>query len=324
MQGTVAGDRRATPPDRRGDVGRRPGRLERASGGSRGLLGVPLAIDGDVFGVACIGSVRVSDFSASERTLFTAVANRAASAVDRVRSRRRVEQAFLEAERVARREAEVAERRQRFLAEVSSVLASSLDIDATVGTVVRMAVPEFADWCALDFVGDDGLVSRRAVAHAEAATDVDWERFAQQASAHFDVARVVETKSSLFGSRSPSSAPPGQEESAALGPEPELVSWIVAPLRRPKRALGALLFASTRRERAYSEANLAFAEEVAVRIAMAVENADLYRRAQAAIRIREDFVSIASHELKTPLTPLETSACTRASNGACPKIGRRF
>ena len=60
--------------------------------GVRGLLGVPLVSDREVFGVAYIGSVRVSDFAPSERRLFAAVAERAASAVDRVRSRRRVEE----------------------------------------------------------------------------------------------------------------------------------------------------------------------------------------------------------------------------------------
>ncbi len=275
------------------------------SRGIRGLFGVPLIVEGDLFGVAYIGSARESDFSASERRLFTAVAERAASAVDRVRSRRRVEQ-LLEAEKVARREAEEAERRQRFLAEVSRVLVSSLDVDATVETVVRMAVPDFADWCAVDLVDEAGEITRRAVAYADQSNDFLWARFAECSGDFFDVPRIVQTRASTHASRDATgSSAILPSEADAVARELDLRSWMGAPLLRPKGALGALLLGSTRKGRSYSEANLAFSEEVAVRIAMAVENAELYRRAQAAIRIREDFVSIASHELKTPLTPLK-------------------
>ena len=273
--------------------------------GLRGLLGVPLLIDGDVFGVAHIGSVHVSDFSPSERRLFAAVAERAASAVERVRSRRRVEE-LLAAERVARQQAEEAERRQRFLAEVSVVLASSLDIAGTVARVTRMIVPDYADWCAVDLVGEDGALSRCASAQfpLEAADDALWDRFGECASAFFDVPQVVETMRGAVASpplapRSLASAP------EALAAQVGLRAWMIAPLRRPSRAIGAVSFASIRAARAYAEKDLIFAEEVAARLAMAVENAELYRRAQAAIQIREDFVSIASHELKTPLTPLK-------------------
>ncbi len=266
--------------------------------GLRGLFGVPLLIEGDVFGVATIGSVRVNDFASSERALFAAVAERAASAVDRVRSRRRVED-LLALERVARREAEETTRRQRFLAEASAVLASSFEVEATVRTVVAMAVPDFADWCAVDLVTEDGTLARRAAAHADGPDAEAWERFATCAGAFLDVPRVVDTKCSTLVSCAPTAAPGGGE--LAVG----LRSWMSAPLRRPRRVIGALSFASARPDRSYSGADLAFAEEVAVRIAMAVENAELYERAQAAIRIREDFVSIASHELKTPLTPLK-------------------
>jgi signal transduction histidine kinase/CheY-like chemotaxis protein len=271
--------------------------------GLRGLLGVPLVVDGDVFGVAYIGSRQVSDFSISERKLFAAMAARAAVAVDRVRSRRRVEE-LLEAERVARYQAEEAERRQRFLADTSVVLASSLDLAGTVGEVVRTIVPTYADFCAIDLVDEEGRLTRTAWAHSESSKDALWDRFAERSEAFFGVTRVAETKTATLVSHALEGAPAGVR-GEALAVELGLRSWLSVPLRRPTRALGALSLGSVMEDRIYAEKDLAFAEEVAVRIAMAVENAELYRKAQAAIQIREDFVSIASHELKTPLTPLK-------------------
>ena len=270
------------------------------SRGIKGLLGVPLVSDGDVLGVAIIGSVGVTDFSASERRLFAAVAEKAAGAVDRVRSRRRVEQ-LLEAEKAARREAEAAAHRQTILAEVSRVLSSSLDIEATLESVVRMAVPSFADWCAVDLVDEGGTASRH-VAHGAPPNEELWSRFSERAAAFFDVQGVVERKEALHvPSMNGAARPELREIATALG----VVSWMCVPLRRREKVIGTLALASTCAERSYSRADVAFAEEVALRVAMAVENAELYKRAQTAIRIREDFVSIASHELKTPLTPLK-------------------
>jgi signal transduction histidine kinase/DNA-binding response OmpR family regulator len=264
--------------------------------GLRGLLGVPLIVDGDVFGVAQIGSLAMSDFSAVERRLFAAVAERAASAVDRVRSRRRVEQ-LLEAEKAARREAEEAVRRQTFLAEVSGVLSTSLDIEQTLDAVVRMTLTVFADWCAVDLIDADGATSLRAVAHGDPVDEAFWSHFSERAGEIFGVRGVVEANRASLVQRAADLDDAGK----GIG----IHSWMCLPLRRPEGVIGALSLASTKPGRAYSAAELAFAEEVAIRVAMAVENAELYKRAQIAIRIREDFVSIASHELKTPLTPLK-------------------
>ena len=69
----------------------------------------------------------------------------------------------------ARRRAEAAREQVAFLAEVSEVLASSLDYRSTLSAAARLAVPRLADWCAVDVMDADGRLHRLAIAHADPA-----------------------------------------------------------------------------------------------------------------------------------------------------------
>ena len=62
-----------------------------------------------------------------------------------------------------------AEARARFLAEASHQLATSLDYEETLRQVARLAVPQFADWVAVDMLGADGEIKRVAVEHVDPA-----------------------------------------------------------------------------------------------------------------------------------------------------------
>jgi signal transduction histidine kinase len=86
-----------------------------------------------------------------------------------------------------------------------------------------------------------------------------------------------------------------------LGP----TSSMIVPLLARGQLLGTIAFATTRAERRFGPADLALAEELARRVAVAIDNARLFAAAQAAIGLREEFLGIAAHELKTPLTTVK-------------------
>ncbi|KFE62992.1 sensor histidine kinase [Hyalangium minutum] len=218
--------------------------------------------------------------------------------------------AAMETRRLARR-ARRAERRARFIARASQALAASLDFRVTLDRVAQLAVPVVADLCTVDMLEEDGTIRRLAVAHrAPEKAAVAWElehHWPSRLDDAYGPGRVIregqpELRGDVPDSKLPRAARDGEHLRAlrSLG----LESYLTTPLQARGRTLGAITFAYAGSHRRYRQADLRLAMELASRAALAVDNALLYRASREAVRLRDEFLSVASHELKTPLTPL--------------------
>jgi signal transduction histidine kinase len=201
--------------------------------------------------------------------------------------------------------------RLRFLAEVGEVLAESLDYQTTLQAVARLAVPTLADWCAIDMVQEDGTVARLAVAHQDPAKVVLahelHERYPPDPDATTGLPHVLRTGESELYPEIPDEmlvAGCRDEEHLRIARELGLTSALVVPLTARGRILGAVSWVYAESNRRYDESDVAFAQELARRAALAVDNARLYRQTQAAIRDRDDVLTMVSHDLRSPLTSI--------------------
>jgi PAS domain S-box-containing protein len=176
-----------------------------------------------------------------------------------------------------------------FLAEASRVLASSLDYAATLRAVARLAVPTLADWCAVDVLTEDGEVERLAVEHVDPAKvrlaqEVE-ERWPSDPRAPHGVHHVIRTGQPEMMSEIPDALltasardPEHLRVIRALG----LRSYVCVPLTARGRVLGALSLVHAESGRAHDAADLALAEELARRGAVAIDNARLFGETEEA------------------------------------------
>ena len=194
-------------------------------------------------------------------------------------------------ERVARSEAEINAEKLAFLAEASTVLTSSLDYHTNLMTVAKLAVNRLADWCAVDVVDDNNGFHRVALVHRDPLRN-DWarefqKRFSTKSAAPHGVAHVMRTGKAKIYTDIPDSmliALAQDAEHFKILQELGLASAMVVPLIARDRTLGAITFASENPARRYTDGDLSFAEDLARRAALGIDNARLYSETQNALR----------------------------------------
>ena len=176
-----------------------------------------------------------------------------------------------------------AERHGAFLAEVSAILASSLDYEQTLRNVAELAVPDVADWCAVDLLDEDGDRRPVAVAHEDPSRLELAERARSYGPARLNpdqgIGLVLRTGRSALFEEIPDEMlvqAAVDEHHLALLRAVGLRSAVVVPMRIGNRILGAMTLVTAESGRVLDRFDLALAEQVADRAAVAIENSRLY------------------------------------------------
>lgn len=241
--------------------------LELAAAGERTMLVLPLRVAGEVTGVFSLSFPGRRELDPLENEYLNLLVDAGAQATARIR---------------AQETAAVQAARSRFLADVSEQLASSLDYGSTLRTVARMAVPEFADWSAIDIVEDDRL-HRIAVEHVDPerlhlARDIE-ERYPSDREAGAGPWAVVRSGESFLLEDIPDEMlveAARDETHLELARSLELTSMLLVPLLARGRLLGVFTLATAESHRRLTASDVDFAEDLARRAAVAIDNAQLH------------------------------------------------
>ncbi|MGI8549906.1 MAG: PAS domain-containing sensor histidine kinase [Dehalococcoidia bacterium] len=203
---------------------------------------------------------------------------------------------------------------QHLLAQASTLLASSLDPVVTLRNVAHLAIPELADVCVVDLLAEQGHLRRLAVAAANPRQEQHiWETAEQPLNANTvsGAAAVLRTGVSELVPKISDAmlvAMVHNPEDLQFPRDSGVTSQMIVALRACDRLLGLITFVSTRPGRRYAAADLVLAEALASLAATALDNARLYQEAQKAVRMRDEFLSSVSHDLKNPLTAIKGKA----------------
>jgi PAS domain S-box-containing protein len=263
--GIVEGRLRSFPPDEQAML---------AAQGVCSLVVVPIFVGSQWWGF--IGFDDCEDersWPASAVEVLKSAAGTIGAAI--LRRRAEAERLQLVREQSARVEAEAAQRRLGFLADASQILAASLDYENSLQGVADLIVPDLAAACFVDVLEQDGSLRRVA---STLAADLD-------PASEPGVTQLIEGAVSRGESR--------------LTP-----MTLTVPLLTRSGNAGAFTWVGSRRRSAFDVQDLDLADHIARRCALAIDNSRLYREARAAVNIRDEFLSVAAHELKTPMTSL--------------------
>ena len=206
---------------------------------------------------------------------------------------------------------------QRFLAQASRILTASLEYETSVGAAARVVVPRLADWSMLYVAGETGQQPAVEVVHHDPARDEDVRLLAALAEDHAPsgptrraMARGRAVVLDGLQNEGRLAEILGDEDYRSVVERLGVASAVVVPLRGKGRVLGALVLASADPGQRYRAADRPFFDDLGTRVALSLENARLFRAAGEATRIRDEVLSMVSHDLGNPLAAVSI-ACGR-------------
>ncbi len=194
-----------------------------------------------------------------------------------------------------------AELRTQVLAESGRILAASLDYAQTLRNIAHVAVPSLVDYCGVDLLDDDGLLRRVAAVHANPSRDESAARL-REIDRWFPprdspVGQVIRSGASRhYPQISPEELARASRSEAhlQLGLDLGFRSLLFVPMRVPARTVGLLTLATAESRRTLSSDDVALAEQLGRRAAVAVENARLHTK-----------LADVAHTLQQSLRPTE-------------------
>jgi GAF domain-containing protein len=187
--------------------------------------------------------------------------------------------------------------RVQFLADATSKLSESLDYQRTLVEVARTAVPDWADWCAIDLVEDDRL-HRLAVEHVDpdkVALAIELEgRYPAQRDASGGAWTVVRTGEPLL-------VPLVTDEMLEAGARDEehlrvlrlvqLRSVLLVPLMAHGAVLGVMTWVMAESDRRYDQGDVAFATDLGRRAGIAIDNSRSHTdTVEGAVRLQHSLL----------------------------------
>ncbi len=203
-----------------------------------------------------------------------------------------------------------ARRHMALLAEAGQRLLAPLDEAETIRQLARLVVEAVADSCLVELLSESGKLEQSFILHKDSAKD----ELLQELQRRYGLSATVDVRLEALRAGRPVvlSEPPDElfvkaardAEHLRLLRELSIHAACIVPLRARGRALGTLSVISTQPGRTFQPEEVALLEELGSRAALAIDHVRLYADLQKAVRVRDEFLSVATHELKTPLTPL--------------------
>jgi PAS domain S-box-containing protein len=220
---------------------------------------------------------------------------------------------LLAGERAARLEAEEARRRIALLDRISSTLSASIDYHELLARLSEAVVPDFADCCVVQMVGEDDDVVCAALSHVDPDRREEIRRIVEGTgeadAAIWDVQRALLSGEPELHAVMDGAAHGGEPAAGEAPPTSALRrlgarSAVVAPLVARGRTLGAATFLRFGEGHGYTQDDVQLAAMLTKRAALAVDNSRLYRESQHLNRIKDEFLATLQHELRTPLNAI--------------------